>query len=144
MRQTIARLSVCVATLGALWSVAVPSNGRAEPARAADAIHFKAHSAQQVKGEDRFEENVIERAWIPRETAIVICDMWNQHWCRSATRRCGELAAKMAPLLDRASERGVLHRPSRRFRASADSLVGSGRRFHTRRWGHRHALRVRG
>jgi nicotinamidase-related amidase len=115
MRPAITKLSEYVAALlvGSLVA-AVPSVTRAEPAGAASAIHFKAHLEQQAKGEDRFEEKTIERAWAPRETAIVICDMWNQHWCRSATRRCGELALKMAPLLDRARERGVhiVHCPS--------------------------------
>jgi nicotinamidase-related amidase len=50
----------------------------------------------------------------PAGTAIVICDMWNLHWCKSATRRCGELAGKMAPLIDQARARGIhiVHAPS--------------------------------
>jgi nicotinamidase-related amidase len=115
VRRTIAKLSVCVAAAIA-WSLgaSVPADSRAEPPRAADVIRFEAHFEQQAGGKDRFEEKTIERAWVPSETAIVICDMWNQHWCRSATRRCGELALKMAPLLDRARERGVyiIHCPS--------------------------------
>ena len=113
MHRTIAELSVCVAAAIA-WSLgAARALRQSRPSRpaAADTIHFKAHLEQQAKGEDRFEEKTIERAWAPRETAIVICDMWNQHWCASATRRCGELALKMAPLLDRARERGRAHHP---------------------------------
>ena len=33
--------------------------------------------------------------WNPSQTAIIICDMWNQHWCKGATRRVGELAPAM-------------------------------------------------
>ncbi|MHC4260177.1 MAG: hypothetical protein ACYSTF_07200, partial [Planctomycetota bacterium] len=29
--------------------------------------------------------------WKPSETAIIICDMWNEHWCKGATRRVAEL-----------------------------------------------------
>ncbi len=55
-----------------------------------------------------------DRTLAPGETAILICDMWNKHWCASATRRCGEIAEKMAPLVDAARQRGVhiIHCPS--------------------------------
>ena len=33
--------------------------------------------------------------WSPSQTAIVICDMWNEHWCRGATRRVAEMAPRM-------------------------------------------------
>lgn len=50
----------------------------------------------------------------PHETAVVICDVWDQHWCKSATRRCGALARKIAPVVDSLRSRGVLviHCPS--------------------------------
>ena len=32
------------------------------------------------------------RHWNPEETAIIVCDMWDQHWCKSATERVNELA----------------------------------------------------
>jgi nicotinamidase-related amidase len=56
----------------------------------------------------------IERDFEPRETAILICDLWDKHWCASASRRCGELADKMAPLIEAARTRGVriIHAPS--------------------------------
>ena len=51
---------------------------------------------------------------VPQETAILICDMWDKHWCKGATRRCGELAEKMAPVIELARERGIhiIHAPS--------------------------------
>jgi nicotinamidase-related amidase len=50
----------------------------------------------------------------PSRTAIVITDMWDQHWCRGATRRVGAIAQKMEPLLEQARKAGVLiiHAPS--------------------------------
>lgn len=50
----------------------------------------------------------------PRETAILICDTWNKHWCQSASRRCDVLAQRMAPLVEDARARGVhiIHAPS--------------------------------
>jgi nicotinamidase-related amidase len=50
----------------------------------------------------------------PQETAVVICDVWDRHWCKSATRRCGELAKKIARVADTLRSRGVtiIHCPS--------------------------------
>src|SRR5690349_3013945 len=31
-------------------------------------------------------------SWDPKATAIIVCDMWDQHWCKSAAARVGELA----------------------------------------------------
>lgn len=46
--------------------------------------------------------------------AIIICDMWDQHWCGGATRRVALLAARMEPFLKTARAAGVLivHAPS--------------------------------
>lgn len=40
--------------------------------------------------------------WEPKETAFVIVDMWNVHWCHSATTRVGEIATKMNHTLEAA------------------------------------------
>jgi len=47
-------------------------------------------------------------------TAIVICDMWDKHWCSGATGRVNALASKMAPFLEAARKRGIqiIHAPS--------------------------------
>lgn len=52
--------------------------------------------------------------WAPKETAIIICDMWDQHWCPDATARVGELAPFMNNVLSLARNKGVLiaHAPS--------------------------------
>ena len=52
--------------------------------------------------------------WDPSETAIVICDMWNQHWCQGATQRVAELAPVMNQVVAAARDKGVLivHSPS--------------------------------
>ncbi len=53
-------------------------------------------------------------SWIPKETAIIVCDMWDQHWCRGATERVKEMAPRMNRFLQAARDRGVLivHAPS--------------------------------
>jgi type 1 glutamine amidotransferase/nicotinamidase-related amidase len=47
-------------------------------------------------------------------TAVVVCDMWNEHWCKGATRRVGEMAPRMNEVIRELRRRGVLiiHAPS--------------------------------
>ncbi len=46
--------------------------------------------------------------------AIVICDMWDKHWCRGATNRVEGLARRMEPVLEQARAKSILiiHAPS--------------------------------
>lgn len=47
-------------------------------------------------------------------TAILICDMWDNHWCKGAAGRVDVLARKMAPVIERARAAGIqiIHAPS--------------------------------
>jgi nicotinamidase-related amidase len=68
----------------------------------------------RVKTADRF--TVVEKKvqWEPKKTALIICDMWDDHWCKSATRRVGEMAGPLNEVVKTARARGVLviHAPS--------------------------------
>jgi nicotinamidase-related amidase len=59
----------------------------------------------------------------PRKTALIICDMWDKHWCRGATARVGPLAAKAAPVIQKARDAGILiiHAPSETMEAYAST-----------------------
>jgi nicotinamidase-related amidase len=48
------------------------------------------------------------------QTAIIICDMWDNHWSRGAAERCGELAVRMNEVVRAARAQGVriIHAPS--------------------------------
>ena len=63
-------------------------------------------------GEWQSVEKIVE--WDPRKTALVICDMWDRHWCQGATRRVAEMAPRMNDVVTTARARGVLilHCPS--------------------------------
>ncbi len=52
--------------------------------------------------------------WKPEETAIIVCDMWDQHWCMSASERVNELAPVINNVVKIARDKGVLivHSPS--------------------------------
>jgi nicotinamidase-related amidase len=53
-------------------------------------------------------------SWDPKETAFVICDMWDDHWCKGAAQRVVELAGPMNRMIADARSRGVfiVHAPS--------------------------------
>ena len=52
--------------------------------------------------------------WDARATAIVVCDVWDDHWCKSATGRVNELAGPIDAMLKAARAKGVfvIHAPS--------------------------------
>ncbi|MCH8042677.1 MAG: ThuA domain-containing protein [Planctomycetes bacterium] len=52
--------------------------------------------------------------WNPRETAVVVCDMWDSHHCLNAVRRVTEMAPRMNQVLNIARDRGalIIHAPS--------------------------------
>ncbi len=63
---------------------------------------------------DRFCVACERQQWDPNETAIIICDMWDQHWCQGATARVAELAPVMNRVVSAARDKGVfiIHAPS--------------------------------
>jgi nicotinamidase-related amidase len=52
--------------------------------------------------------------WDPAKTAFILCDLWDDHWCRGAARRIVELAPRVDAFLAEARRRGafVIHAPS--------------------------------
>jgi nicotinamidase-related amidase len=86
------------------------------PARAADEKEpLKLTLRSRVKGDgDRW--NVVEKkvSWDPKKTALIICDMWDDHWCKSAAKRVAEMAGPLNEVVKKARARGVfiIHAPS--------------------------------
>jgi type 1 glutamine amidotransferase/nicotinamidase-related amidase len=60
--------------------------------------------------------------WDPQKTAVIVCDMWDRHWCRGATARVAEMAPRMEQFLNAARRRGtlIIHAPSSCMDAYAD------------------------
>ncbi len=54
------------------------------------------------------------QSWKPSETAIIICDMWDQHWCKGAAARVAEMAPFLNDVVSIARKKGILivHAPS--------------------------------
>ncbi len=61
--------------------------------------------------------------WKVSESAIIICDMWDDHWCKSAARRVGEMAVRMNQVVKAARTLGVMiiHAPSATIDFYADT-----------------------
>ncbi len=61
--------------------------------------------------------------WQPAQTALIVCDMWDKHWCKSATARVAELAPHIDAFCKAARKIGVtiIHAPSDCMKPYADS-----------------------
>ncbi len=62
------------------------------------------------------EFRVVDRTadWAVSETAIIICDMWDAHYCRLAAQRVGVMVPRMNQVVSAARSHGVMviHAPS--------------------------------
>ncbi|MDR3228619.1 MAG: isochorismatase family protein [Puniceicoccales bacterium] len=81
----------------------------AGPLSAQSTIKIKLRSRD---ASDKITERVEE--WKASETAIVVCDMWDKHWCKHATKRVAELAPSLNTMLNVARGKGfkIIHAPS--------------------------------
>jgi nicotinamidase-related amidase len=80
---------------------------------AADALRLNVRSrTATVPGEVRTTEK--PTAWETKKTALIICDMWDDHWCKSAARRVVEMAGPLNEVVKQARAKGVfiIHAPS--------------------------------
>src|SRR5690349_5728780 len=60
--------------------------------------------------------------WSALETAVIVVDMWNNHWCTTSAQRTGELAPVINRFISSARQRGalVIHSPSDCMKFYAD------------------------
>ena len=63
---------------------------------------------------NRYHTITTPTEWDSKQTAVVICDMWDKHWCPNSTARVGEMAPRMNEVVKAARARGVfiIHCPS--------------------------------
>lgn len=77
--------------------------------RAADSLdlHLRTRTKDSAPSEMTIAIN-------PKKTALIICDMWDQHWCKSAERRVGEMAGPLNEVVKAARAKGIIiiHAPS--------------------------------
>ena len=119
-------------------------------AQAADSSPLKLHlrSRPSDPGAAPARAKEVKESWAPKKTALIICDMWDDHWCRSASKRVVELAPALNATVKAARNRGVfiIHAPSsctdfykdtpQRKRAQAAKFAATPKPLSTlERWG---------
>ncbi len=99
--------------LAALGGGAFISHSSALAGRGAGVMMLQARSRlAQPDGAVAAREETLR--WKPTETAIIICDMWDNHYCQNAARRVKAMAPRMNQAIKAAREIGVtiIHAPS--------------------------------
>jgi nicotinamidase-related amidase/type 1 glutamine amidotransferase len=99
--------------LALIAALVLPTAGRAEAPDKSITLHQRSR-VETDKGSGRYHALVKEVRWDGTKTAVVICDMWDKHWCLGATARVAEMAPRMNEVVSAARKRGalVIHCPS--------------------------------
>ena len=96
-------LLATVAMVAAVVSSALAADGQ-----------ITVHKRSRVADGESFRVKETPETWSPKQTAIIVCDMWDSHHCLNAVRRAVEMAPRMNEVLEQAREQGVMiiHAPS--------------------------------
>jgi nicotinamidase-related amidase len=77
-----------------------------------DHQRFRVH----LRSRDHSDGDPVQRRaeWDATRTAVIVSDMWDNHWCKSAAKRVGELAPALNRTLHAARAKGmfIIHAPS--------------------------------
>ena len=87
----------------------------AEPPVTDNATTFQIHKqSRKPNAAGDYKPATVAESWQPRETCVIVCDMWDAHHCLNAVRRGEALAPRMNDFLKAARSRGalVIHAPS--------------------------------
>ena len=78
---------------------------------------------EDERGRSYWEVVVKSAALVTRETALLLCDVWDKHWCRGATERVAAMAPRMNSVVKAARENGIqiIHSPSDTLDLYADT-----------------------
>lgn len=98
-----------------LLSTFLIASDQPKTSSAEDTLILDARShVETADGSGKFTVVYKRLEWNPSDTAIIICDMWDKHWCEGATSRVAELAPAINKVVDKARDKGVLiiHAPS--------------------------------
>ncbi len=69
---------------------------------------------ETTKGSGAWKAETKDAIWNASETAIIVCDMWDSHYCVLAAERVADMAPRMNAVLTAARNHGatVIHSPS--------------------------------
>jgi len=84
-------------------------------------LHLRSR-VENPPGSGVWEELYIDKELPVAETAILICDTWDKHWCSEATERVATMAPRMNDVIKAARASGVqiIHAPSETLGFYAD------------------------
>ena len=85
-------------------------------------LHLQTQSESPTQS-GKFEGATRYATWSAKETAVIVCDVWDAHHCLNAVRRLEEFAPRMNDVLKATRKRGatIIHSPS-------DCMARSGHR----------------
>lgn len=118
MRYAASAVRFGFAFVLAIGAVAGSAGRAAEPApasRPSHMLHVTARSRKLIAPTtNRYEVIETPVEWDARHTAVIICDLWDQHWCHGATQRVGEMAPRVNAFVSAVRDRGglIVHAPS--------------------------------
>jgi type 1 glutamine amidotransferase/nicotinamidase-related amidase len=80
------------------------------------------YQVETAPGSGRYHRLARQETWNPRETAVVVCDVWDLHHSQNAVRRLEEFAPRLDELLKETRRQGatIIHSPSDCMDAYAD------------------------
>jgi len=78
---------------------------------------------ETFKGSGTWDEVIVKKEFPVAETAVLICDMWDKHWCEGATERVTRMAPIMNSVIKAARRNGaqIIHSPSDTMNFYADT-----------------------
>lgn len=82
-------------------------------ARGSDSLDLRSR-IELFRGSGSWKEVHVNYAFDPHKSAVIICDMWDKHWCSGANTRVAALVKKLEPVLGMARRSGmvIVHAPS--------------------------------
>jgi nicotinamidase-related amidase len=107
-------VQVSVVCVVAFCIAAVALSASSATARMAE-LHMTLRTwVHPFKNSTEWTPATFEQTIPANRTAIIICDMWDKHWCNGATTRVEGLARRMEPVLEQARAQSILiiHAPS--------------------------------
>ncbi len=87
------------------------------PSQKLENLVLEQRSRHKDQATGTFQEIHQTVRWNPRQTGLIICDMWDDHTCKRAAQRVAEMVPTMNQMVSAARETGVfiIHAPSGRM-----------------------------
>src|SRR2546426_4518428 len=87
----------------------IPAYLAKDAPRSGQVMHLPLRTrVQPFKAGAEWQEATVQEDISTNQAAIVICDMWDNHWCSGAAKRVIVLAKNMVPVLDVARDHGIV------------------------------------